>query len=102
MVALFARGVGVTGGAGGDALCAALHAGDCGGWALFARGVGGDAVYATLYAGGCDGRLCLLEALEVLEVLDVMRRVLLFMLEAVQGEFCLLEVLTVIRCMLLR
>jgi len=35
----------------------------------------------------------LLEALEMMEVMEVMRRALLCMLEAVEGEFCLLEVL---------
>ena len=34
--------------------------------------------------------------LEVLEVPEVMRRVLLCMLEAVEGELCLLEVLEVL------
>ena len=47
--------------AGGDALCATLYAGGCGGWAQFARGVrgaegaGGDAQCTTLYAEGCGG-----------------------------------------------
>ncbi len=85
------------GGAGGDALCA-LEAGGCGRWALFAGGVGGaggDAMCATPYAGGAVGDapcalcmlevvesgLCLLDVLEVLRVPDVMRRVLLCMLE---------------------
>ena len=40
--------------------------------------------------------------LEVLDVLNVMRRVLICMLEAAEGELCLLGVLEVIRCMLLR
>ena len=43
-----------------------LCVGDCGGCALFAGGVG------------------------VLEMLEVMHRVLLYMLEAVEGELCLL------------
>ena len=50
------------------------------------------------------GELCLLkvlEALEVLRVLDVMRHVLLRMLEAVEGELCLLDVLEEMRCVLL-
>jgi len=48
----------------------------------------------------------LLKALEVLQVPEVMRRVLLCMLEAVEGGFCSLEVLEVsevpevIRCVL--
>jgi len=42
--------------------------------------------------------LCLLE---VVEVAKVMRRVLLSMLEAVDGELCLLEALEVMLCMLL-
>ncbi len=60
-----------------------------------------------------ERRICLLDALEVLEMLevskvleamrkletlDVMRRVLLCMLEAVDGEHYLLEVLELIRC----
>ncbi len=56
---------------------------------LFAGGVGGagvDAVCATLYAGGCGGWICLWE---VLEVPEVMRRVLFRMLEAVDGTLCL-------------
>jgi len=40
-----------------------------------------------------ESGLCLLEALEALEVLEVMRRVLLCMLEAVEGEPYLLDVL---------
>ena len=69
--------------AGGGALCAALYARGCGGWALFARGDGGDALLllcvleavegwlfaggvggagrdvlcAALYGGGCRGRV---------------------------------------------
>ena len=53
------------GGAGDDALCATLCAGGCGGYALFT---------------------------ELLEMLEVMRRVLR-MLEAVEGGLCLLEAL---------
>ena len=45
-------------GARGDVPCATLYAGDCGGWALFARG-GGDALCATLYAKGVEGELSL-------------------------------------------
>ena len=41
--------------------------------------------------------LCLLEAMEVPEV---MRCVLICILEAVEGEVCLLEVLEVMRCVL--
>ena len=40
--------------------------------------------------------------LEVLKVPEVMRRVLLCMLEAVEGEICLLEVPKVMRCVLFR
>ncbi len=39
---LYARGVRGTAGAGGEALCTALYAGSCRGWALFAGGVGSD------------------------------------------------------------
>ena len=39
------------------------------------------------------------KAFEVLKVAEVMHRVLLCMLEAVDGELCLLEVLESIRCM---
>jgi len=37
---------------GGNALCAVLYTGGCGGCVLFAGGVGGNAQCATLYAGG--------------------------------------------------
>ena len=47
---------------------------------------------------GCGGWLCLPKAFEVLKVAEVMHRVLLCMLEAVEGERCLPEV---IRCVLL-
>ena len=56
---LFAGGVGRAGGGGGDALC------------------------ATLYAGGCGEWILSLEASEMLEVLKVMHRVLLCMLEVI-------------------
>ena len=49
-------------------------------------------------AWAVEGDLCLRE---VLEVLEVIRCVLLGMLEAVEGEVCLLEVLEVMRCVLL-
>jgi len=96
---LFAEGVGGArdaGGAGGDAPCANLYAGGCGGYALFAggaAGVGGDAMCATLYARGCGGYVLFVEVLDVLEVPETMRCVLLSMLEAVEGTLCLLEVL---------
>ena len=45
-----------------------------------------------------DGGFCLLE---VLEVMEVMRRVLLYTLEAVESGFCLLEILELIRSVLL-
>ena len=51
-----------------------------------------------------EGEFCLLEVLEVpemLEVLEAMHRVLLCMLEAAEGELCLLEMLEVMRCVLL-
>jgi len=51
-----------------------------------------------------DVELCSLEGpevLEMLEVLQVMHRVLLCMLEAVEGELCLLEITEVMRCVLL-
>ena len=52
-----------------------------------------------------EGGLDLLEMLEVLEALEVMCRVLVCMLEAEEGEICLLdvllEVLEVMRCVLL-
>ena len=69
---------------------------------LFAGGAGGDALCATLYAGGCEGGLCSLEVLEMPEALEileqeVMRYVLLCMLELVESEFCSLEVLEVLR-----
>jgi len=40
-----------------------------------------------------DGGLCLLEVMEVLDLPEVMCRVLLCMLKAVEGELCSLEVL---------
>jgi len=49
-----------------------------------------------------EGGLCLLEVLEWLEVLEAMRHVMLCMLDAVEGELCLLEVLEVMSCVLLR
>ena len=63
------------GGAGDDALCAPLYAGDGGGWALIAGGVegaGDDAPCAALYAGGHEraGRdaLCVFSMPEAMEV----------------------------------
>ncbi len=50
----------------------------------------------ALYIGGCGGGLRLLEVSEASEVLEAMRCVLLCMLEAVDGDFCLLEVLMVL------
>jgi len=83
---------GGVGGADGDAPCSTLYAGGCGGRALFAGDTGGDALYATLYAGGC-GRWVVF--VEVLEVVEVMRCVLLCILEAVDGAVCLLDALEV-------
>jgi len=51
--------------------------------------------------GGVEGGLCLLEVSESREVLEAMRHVLLCMLEAVEGELCLLEGLEVMSCVLL-
>jgi len=65
------------------------------GWAMFAGPAGGDALYATLSTRGCGGWFCLQDVLEVFEVLEVIRCVLLCMLEAAEGGFCLLEVLEV-------
>ena len=54
-----------------------------------------------------ESRLCLLEALDVLDVLEMMRCVLHCLLEALEGTLCLLEVLGMLevleamRCMLL-
>ena len=92
--------------AGGYAPCTAPYAGGRGGGAMFARGsggAGGDAVCAARYTGGCGGGLCSLEVLEVLEVPEGMRYVLLCKLDAVEGELCLLEGLEVLvmRCVLL-
>src|SRR6266480_2450927 len=84
--------------AGGDALCATLYTG---GVASFA---GRDTLCAILYARGRGGWALFAE---VLELLEVRRRLLLCMLEAVRDELCLLEVLEVsevtelIRCVLL-
>ena len=71
------------------------------GGVLFAGGARGDALCATLYARGCEGGLCSLEVLEVpetleiLEVQEVMRYVLLYILELVESEFYSPEVLEV-------
>jgi hypothetical protein len=46
-----------------------------------------------------EGELCLLEVLEVLDMLEVIRCVLLRMLEAVDGGLCLLEVLEVLEAL---
>ena len=51
------------GGGGGDALCAALHTGSCRGWALFA---GGAKVLEVMRRV----RLCVLEAVEETEMLE--------------------------------
>jgi len=48
-----------------------------------------------------EGRLCLLEVLEVLDVPEVIQCVPLWMLEAVEAEGCLLEVPELMRCTLL-
>ncbi len=87
---------GGVGGAAGDTLCASLfcwRVGDATGDALHATllaggggGSGGDAPCAALYAGGCGGWALFTE---VSEVLDVMRFVLLCILEAVEGGLCL-------------
>jgi len=87
------------GGVGGDALCATLldggvgGGGGVGGDALLAIllvgggvGGGGDVPCAALYAGGCGGWALFTE---VSEVLDVMRFVLLCILEAAEGGLCL-------------
>jgi hypothetical protein len=73
-------------------MCGALYTRGCGGWVLFA---GGGATFVAL---------CMLEAVECglcLLVPEVMRCVLLYMLEAVEREFCLskvLEMVEVMRC----
>ena len=85
---MFAGGAG---GEGGNALYAALYYGGIGG----AGGAGGDALCATLYAGDCGGFVYW--RMSEVEVPEVMRRVLLCMLEAVEGAFCLLAVLEVMR-----
>src|SRR6266480_620547 len=92
--ALFAGGVGGAGDAGGDALCASLYAG----------GAGGNALCALCMLEAVEGGLCLPEALEVLEMLEVMRNVLLCMLEVPEVmrcvQLCMLEVTQVMRCVL--
>jgi hypothetical protein len=45
-----------------------MYAGGCGERALSAGGAGGDALCAALCTGGCGGGLSLLEVLEVLEL----------------------------------
>jgi len=81
-----ARGAGRDGRAGGDTLCVTLYAGGCGGCALFAGGAGDDTLRGTLYAGGSGGSALLL-------VPEVIRGMVLCMLEAVEDGLCLLEVL---------
>jgi len=53
------------GGAGGDAVCAALYARGCRGYVLFAGGATGDAPCAALYAEGCVDMEVESKALEV-------------------------------------
>ncbi len=77
-LALFVGGVG---GTEGDALCAALYVG----------GTGGDVVYAALYVRCRGRRTLLLEVLEVQEILDVVCRTLLCMLEARGCALCALR-----------
>src|SRR5213078_2445058 len=72
------------GGYGGYARCTAPYAGGRGGWALLA-GTAGDAGRTEVIR---DVLLCLLE---VLEVPEVIRCVLLCMPEAVEGRLCLFE-----------
>ena len=73
-------------------LCAALYTGGCRRLALSAggvRGAGGDALCASLCAGGYVLFMELLEVSEVLEVPEMIRYVLLCMLEAVEvGSVC--------------
>jgi len=85
--------LGRAGRAGGDALCATLYAGGCRRWALFAGGAGVlEAMRGVplFILEAVEGELCLSD---VLEVLEAMNRVLLCLLEAAESEFCLLEVL---------
>ncbi len=89
---LFAGSVGGVRGAGDDVPCAAPYVGGGGGSALFVGGAGADAPCAALLAAA-EGQLRLLE---------VMSRVLLCMLEAVEGQLCLLVAMEVMRCLLLR
>ncbi len=64
--------------AGGYAACTAMYAGGSG-------GAGDDAPCASLCSGGCGRRVLFAGGvLEVVEVQEVMRRVLLCMLEAVE------------------
>jgi len=118
---LFAGSVGGVRGAGDDVPCAAPYVGGRRRSALFVGGAGGDAPCAALLSAAegrfrllevmCRVLLCMLEAVEgqlcLLVAMKVMRCVLLCMLEAVEGELCLLEVLEVLavleamRCMIL-
>ena len=75
--------------------------GGCGECALFARGAEVMRCVLLCVLETADGRFCWLDALEVLEmseVLEVIRCVLLFMLEAVEGGLCLLDVSEAMRC----
>src|SRR6266480_2270082 len=84
--------------AGGYAACTAMYAGGSG-------GAGDDAPCASLCSGGCGRRVLFAGGvLEVVEVQEVIGRVLLCMVEAVEGEQCFLEALEVLemmRCVLL-
>ena len=71
--------------AGGCERCIALNAGCCGGRTLCSRAAGGDALWT--YAA--------------LELLEVMRCVLLWMLDVMESLRHVLELLEVMRCVLL-
>ena len=68
---------------------------------LLAGGTGGATVCAILYARGCGRYALFMEVLGASEVLEVIRCMLLSMLEAMEGGFCLLEAVEVMRRVLL-
>src|SRR5947208_1905078 len=94
---------------GGCCLLEMLEGWGVWGWVVWGVGVGGGVVGVDVWVCLCaelgamfcmlkavEGGLCLREVSEVLEVPEVIRRVLLCMLEAVEGRSCLLEMLDVL------
>ena len=95
--------------AGGCELCIALNAGGCGGRTLCSRAAGGDALWAYAALELLEVMRCVLlwmldvmESLRhVLEPLEMMRCVLLWMLDVMESLRHVLEPVEVMRCVLL-